>query len=108
MSASRPPVVLDNGTGYTKMGYAGNWEPNFIIPSVISTATSDKKTSAPSASLSSSSTSSTLKSDDVADLDFFIGAEASEKRLNYNVDYPIREGVVDNWDNMEKYTVDTP
>ena len=26
-----------------------------------------------------------------------------EKRLNYNVDYPIRHGIVDNWDNMEKY-----
>jgi actin-related protein 3 len=25
------------------------------------------------------------------------------KRPNYNVDYPIREGVVSNWDNMEKY-----
>ena len=26
-----------------------------------------------------------------------------EKRLNYNIDYPIRHGIVDNWDNMEKY-----
>jgi actin-related protein 3 len=26
-----------------------------------------------------------------------------EKRLNYNVDYPIRHGIVDNWDNMERY-----
>lgn len=25
------------------------------------------------------------------------------RRPNYNVDYPIREGVVSNWDNMEKY-----
>ena len=23
--------------------------------------------------------------------------------MNYNVDYPIRHGIVDNWDNMEKY-----
>jgi len=27
---ARPPCVIDNGTGYTKMGYAGNYEPNFI------------------------------------------------------------------------------
>jgi actin-related protein 3 len=26
-----------------------------------------------------------------------------EKRLNYNIDYPIRHGIIDNWDNMEKY-----
>ncbi|WAQ93553.1 ARP3A-like protein [Mya arenaria] len=28
-------VIIDNGTGYTKMGYAGNTEPQFIIPSAI-------------------------------------------------------------------------
>lgn len=33
----KPAVVIDNGTGYTKMGYAGNCEPSFIIPSVIAT-----------------------------------------------------------------------
>lgn len=38
MSFSRPAVVLDNGTGFTKMGYAGNFEPNYIIPTLISTA----------------------------------------------------------------------
>ena len=32
-----PAVVIDNGTGYTKMGYAGNCEPSFIVPSVIGT-----------------------------------------------------------------------
>jgi len=30
-----PTVVIDNGTGYTKMGYAGNLEPSFLIPSTI-------------------------------------------------------------------------
>ena len=28
-------VVIDNGTGYTKMGYAGNFEPAFDIPTLI-------------------------------------------------------------------------
>ena len=31
----RSPCVIDNGTGYTKMGYAGNCEPQFIIPTLI-------------------------------------------------------------------------
>jgi actin-related protein 3 len=84
---NKPPIVIDNGTGYTKMGYAGNYEPNFIVPSLISTVVEKQGT----------------KKDPVADLDFYIGADAVEKRLNYNIDYPIRHGIVDNWDNMEKY-----
>ena len=31
-------VVIDNGTGYTKMGYAGNMEPSYLIPSCIAKA----------------------------------------------------------------------
>jgi actin-related protein 3 len=86
---SKPPVVIDNGTGYTKMGYAGNYMPNFIVPSLISTVTSPPKG---------------MKKDDyIEDLDFFIGSEAAQKRPGYAVDYPIRHGIVDNWDNMERY-----
>jgi actin-related protein 3 len=29
-------VVMDNGTGFTKMGYAGNLKPAFDIPTLIS------------------------------------------------------------------------
>jgi len=67
------------------MGFAGNYEPNFIVPSLISTVAENKKKS------------------DVEDLDFFIGEDAAVKRADYNVDYPIRHGIVANWDNMEKY-----
>lgn len=28
-------VVLDNGTGFTKLGYGGNKEPNFVIPTCV-------------------------------------------------------------------------
>ncbi len=28
-------VVIDNGTGFTKMGHAGNTEPAFDIPTLI-------------------------------------------------------------------------
>ena len=33
-----PTVVIDNGTGYTKMGYAGNLDPSYLIPSTIATS----------------------------------------------------------------------
>ncbi len=28
-------IVIDNGTGFTKMGYAGNLEPSHKFPTVI-------------------------------------------------------------------------
>jgi len=69
------------------MGYAGNYEPNYIVPSLIANVVEKKG----------------AKKDDVQDLDFYIGSEAAIKRADYNLDYPIRHGIVDNWDNMEKY-----
>ena len=33
--AQKAPIVIDNGTGYTKLGYSGNVEPQYIIPTVI-------------------------------------------------------------------------
>jgi actin-related protein 3 len=69
------------------MGYAANMEPNFIVPSLISTIEESKADS----------------KNDIIDLNFFIGAEAGNSRLNYNVNSPIEHGIVENWDNMEKY-----
>jgi actin-related protein 3 len=41
----------------------------------------------------------------VEDLDFFIGDEAlaNAKTPGYGVYYPIRHGMIDNWDHMERY-----
>uniref|UniRef100_A0A1I8C3E2 Actin-related protein 3 n=1 Tax=Meloidogyne hapla TaxID=6305 RepID=A0A1I8C3E2_MELHA len=87
-----PPVVIDNGTGYTKLGYAGNSEPQFIIPSTI--AIRDAVTA-------KSSGGGLGKIDD---LDFFIGDEAlSPAAANYFVKHPIRHGMVDDWDLMERF-----
>ena len=36
---NNPAVVIDNGTGYTKMGYAGNTEPQYILPTLVATQT---------------------------------------------------------------------
>uniref|UniRef100_A0A8D1M2L2 Actin related protein 3 n=1 Tax=Sus scrofa TaxID=9823 RepID=A0A8D1M2L2_PIG len=37
-----PACVVDCGTGYTKLGYAGNIEPQFIIPSCVAIKESTK------------------------------------------------------------------
>ena len=41
----------------------------------------------------------------IEDLDFFIGDEAlaNAKTPGYGVHYPIRHGMIDNWDHMERY-----
>jgi actin-related protein 3 len=87
-SSGLPPVIIDNGTGYTKMGYAGNVEPSYIVPSVI--GVNDKRVVA-------------SKKDGIDDLDFHIGDEALKNSSTYSVSYPIRHGQVDNWDLMEKF-----
>jgi len=84
-----PAVVIDNGTGYTKMGYAGNCEPQFIIPTVI--ATQDGKGQQKAAT----------QKKGVEDLDFFIGDEALEHQKTYSVYYPVRHGQIENWTHME-------
>jgi len=91
--SNKPPVVIDNGTGYTKMGYSGNVEPQYIIPTVIATRAE-----------TTSQTQSVFNrpGDGLEDLDFHIGDAAFANQSTYSVNYPIRHGLIDNWDNMER------
>lgn len=87
MSLTRmPAAVIDNGTGYTKMGFSGNSEPQFIIPSSIAVKEGV----------------GVKQARGLDDLDFFIGDEA-QSATGYSVKYPIRHGIVSDWDLMEKY-----
>jgi len=79
------------------MGFAGNCEPNFIIPSVI--ATNDGKGAA--APAAGGAKASGVKKID--DLDFFIGDEALAMSKVYQCQNPIRHGQVDNWTHMERF-----
>lgn len=100
----QPPLVIDNGTGYTKMGYvthgylhvyatqltsmpssfAGNSEPSFVFPTVIAThqsggsgASSSSAGGAGRAPPPIAGKPSHLASKrGIEDLDFFIGDEA--------------------------------
>lgn len=89
-----PAVVIDNGTGYSKLGYAGNSEPQFIIPSCIGI-----KETASVAGKESSRLGQGLD-----DLQFNIGDEAVEERSkDFAVKWPIRHGQVEDWDLMERF-----
>lgn len=68
------------------MGFSGNSEPQFIIPSSIAVKEGVGVKMARG----------------LDDLDFYIGDEA-QNAPGYSVKYPIRHGIVSDWDLMEKY-----
>ena len=69
------------------MGYASNVEPSYIVPSAIAVGGSD---------------TNVRSKQGVEDLDFYIGNEALSHASTHQVNYPIRQGIIDNWDNMER------
>lgn len=88
---ARTPVVIDVGTGYTKVGFAGNSDPLYILPSVLGPR-------APP-------TGSTIvkKKEGVDELDFLIGDECLQNSKQYPLERFIDHGLVTNWDLMEKF-----
>ncbi|RSH91546.1 actin [Saitozyma podzolica] len=106
----QPPLVIDNGTGYTKMGFAGNSEPSFVFPTVIATHQSASSGSASAASSGgrapppvAGKPSHLASKRGIEDLDFFIGDEAVANSKTYSLHYPIRHGQIENWDHMERF-----
>ncbi|KAM7121768.1 LOW QUALITY PROTEIN: actin-related protein 3B [Molossus nigricans] len=93
MAGPLPPCVVDCGTGYTKRGYAGNTEPQFIIPSCIALREPAEAVGPARGKVPRG----------VGDLDFFIGDEAIDKPA-YATKWPIRHGIVEDWDLMERFT----
>ncbi len=67
------------------MGYSGNCEPQYIIPTTISTRTSTGTQEAP-----------------LEELDIYIGNESHANTSTHQINYPIRHGLIENWDNMER------
>lgn len=68
------------------MGYAGNQDPSFIIPTAIAASKID-----------------TTKPANYDDLNFHIGDDADKHSKTFGISYPIRKGQVDNWTQMEQF-----
>ena len=78
-------VVIDNDTGYTKMGYAGNIDPDFIIP----TAILDKKKNTIGVSIN------------YDEYDYLIGEQAiNQAKISnkHKLTYPMKDGIIESWD----------
>jgi actin-related protein len=81
-----PPqhIILDNGSGYTKAGFAGMDAPQAVFPAIIGRP----------------KTEGVMVGSDQKD--YFVGSQADEKRGILKITYPIEHGIVTNWDDMEK------
>jgi len=72
------------------MGYSGNLDPDFVFPSAI-------------ADVENKSTVSVSKKND--EYDYYIGNRAVEMArtsTNHKLVYPLQNGIIENWDLMEK------
>jgi len=79
-------VVCDNGTGFVKAGYAGTNFPESVFPSLVGRP------------MVSAATES-LEGTDLKDI--MVGDEAQAVRFALQLDYPVENGIVRNWDDME-------
>lgn len=83
-SQGRKVVVCDNGTGFVKCGNAGSNFPSHIFPSLVGRPI----------------IRSAVKVNDVEIKDIMIGDEASKLRSMLEVNYPMENGIVRNWEDM--------
>lgn len=83
-SAGRKVIVCDNGTGFVKCGYAGSNFPAHIFPSLVGRPI----------------IRAVNKIGDIEIKDLMVGDEASALRSMLEINYPMENGIVRNWEDM--------
>ena len=78
------PIVIDNGSGMCKAGFAGDDAPKAVFPNIVG------RPRMPGIIVGTEQK------------EVYIGDEAQAKRGILNLKYPIEHGIVTNWDDMER------
>lgn len=84
VAAGAPVVVFDNGSGQCKAGLSGEQAPRSVIPTIVGYP------------------KFTFVMIGMEHRDWYVGEEAQSKRGILSLTYPMENGVVTSWDNMEK------
>ncbi len=84
MQSTQTKVICDNGSGFLKMGFAGENFPRYTIPSIVGRPL----------------LRANQKIGEIELKQLMLGDEANPLRSFLEITYPIREGIVENWDDM--------
>ena len=86
MVDANQPIVIDNGTGVIKAGFAGSDKPKVVFRSCIGRTKHLRM----------------FQGGELDGSDYFIGESAEKHRGALKLSYPLENGIVENWSDMEK------
>ena len=80
-------IVVDNGSGMIKAGFAGDEAPRELFPSIVGRPRQESLLAG------------------TEQIGYFVGDDAQIKRGLLNLVSPVTHGIVTNWDDMEKVCI---